>query len=292
MSAKTMSAIAEDYFYSINPLAKRIGEDISASKDSFEDLWSTCIEARNKAIDEAIIKPEVALKYASDSLEYTKDYPECYPKLRIQTGMKYMYDETGLTLRFKDEHSAPFSFMTQSQMNLDCLGQTSDINTKVISSFMSDASHFKNKCTIRDESLEDNYSPPSSQTSFYQTENYSDTIFSTEDRSSTLLSSCVDSEPSEGIFAKLINKTSLLKIQNTTDDDMENLVPQKRLSINSKVDDDKSQMNISFGTHLKSEDIESTALLDTPSSYSSYQSSQLNQESEIPKTGFEFLDNW
>lgn len=184
--------------------------------------------------------------------------------------------------------------MTQSQMNLDCVDQANDANAKFISSFMSDASHFKNQCTIRDDSLEENYSPPSSQASFYQTENYSDTIFSTEDRSSTILSSCIDSEPSEGIFAKLINKTSLLKIQNTSDDDMENLVPQKSSRMNNlKVgNDEKNQLNISFGSHLKSNDIESTALLDTPSSYSSYQSSQLNQEADIPKTGFEFLDNW
>ena len=49
-------------------------------------------------------------------------------------------------------------------------------------------------------------------------------------------------------------------------------------------------------SRTKSSDInESTALLETPSSYSSFQSSQLNQEEEertIPKTGFEFLDNW
>ena len=198
------------------------------------------------------------------------------------------------TLRWKDEHSAPFSFMTQSQMNLSCLDQPNETNPKIINSYISEISHFSNTCNIRnnDDSIEDNYSPPSSQISFYQTENYSDTIFSTED-CSTIRSSCIDSEASEGIFAKLINKTSLLKIQNSSDDDMENLVPQKNLRAAPKISgNDKNQMNISFGSHLKSTDIESTALLDTPSSYNSYQSSQLNQEPEIPKTGFEFLDNW
>lgn len=185
--------------------------------------------------------------------------------------------------------------MTQSQMNLDCLDQTNGANNKIMTSYISDTSHYTNSCNMRnaDDSMEDNYSPPSSQNSFYQTENYSDTIFSTEDCSSTLRSSCVDSETSEGVFAKLINKTSLLKIQNSSDDDMENLVAQKSLRMTSKAgSSNTSQMNISFGAHLKSGDMESAALLDTPSSYSSYQSSQLNQEADIPKTGFEFLDNW
>lgn len=102
MSAKTMSAIAEDYFYSINPLAKRIGEDVAATKDAYDGLWSTLsVEERNKAIDETIIQPEVALKYVSNGLDGSKDYPEYYPKLRIQTGMKYMYDETGLVRIYK-----------------------------------------------------------------------------------------------------------------------------------------------------------------------------------------------
>lgn len=182
-------------------------------------------------------------------------------------------------MRWKDEHSAPFSFMTQSQMNLGCPDQMND--SKIITSYISDKSHFTNSCSMRDDSLDDNYSSPSSQTSFYHTENYSGTIFSTEDGST---------ETSEGIFAKLINKTSLLKIQNSSDDDMENLVPQKTLRIIPKGSNDNDQLN--FGSHVKSSDIESVALLDTPSSYSSCQSSQLNQDPEIPKTGFEFLDNW
>lgn len=159
-------------------------------------------------------------------------------------------------------------------------------DSKIITSYISDKSHFTNSCSMRitDDSLEDNYSPPSSETSFYHTENYSDTIFSTEEGST---------ETSEGIFAKLINKTSLLKIQNGSDDDLENLVPQKILRIIPKSSNDSDQLN--FNSQLKSSDIESVALLDTPSSYSSYQSSQLNQDPldpEIPKTGFEFLDNW
>ncbi|KAJ8688392.1 hypothetical protein QAD02_024187 [Eretmocerus hayati] len=282
MTAKTLSVVAEDYFYSLSPLAKRIGEDVKATKEAYEGLWNTLSsDERNVAIDETIIQPEVALKYTTTELEPIKEYPDYYPKLRIQTGMKYVIDEIGSTMRWKDEHSAPFSFMTQSQMNLDCFDPGNNPDSKNIASYISDNSRFANTCNNKnDDSLEDNDSSPSSQTSFYHTENYSDTVFSTED-GSTIRSSCIDSEASGSMFNKLINKTSLLKIQNSSDDDMENLVSQK----NSRSTTKGNGLN-------QSSDIESTALLDTPSSYGSFQSSQLNQEPEIPKTGFEFLDNW
>lgn len=96
MSAKTLTALAEDYFYNINPLAKRIGDDVAATKEAYEGLWNTLsLEERNQAVDETIIQPEVALKYTSKNLEASSELPIYYPKLRIQTGMKYMIDETG-----------------------------------------------------------------------------------------------------------------------------------------------------------------------------------------------------
>lgn len=96
MSSGTLSARAEQYFYSINPLAQRIGQDITATKEAYEGLWNTLsISERNQAINETIITPEVALKYTLKKVEITKELPEWYPKLRIQTGMKYVIDETG-----------------------------------------------------------------------------------------------------------------------------------------------------------------------------------------------------
>lgn len=107
----TMNTIAEEYFYNINPLAQRIGEDVAATKEAYEGLWNTLsLSERNQAIDETIIQPEVALKYTinnennknNESRNYSgfndkKDTKSdsCYPKLRIQTGMKYVIDDTG-----------------------------------------------------------------------------------------------------------------------------------------------------------------------------------------------------
>lgn len=96
MSAKTVNSKAEDYFYSLNPLAQRIGADVNATKEAYEGLWNSLSTAeRNQAIDETIIQPEVALKYASKKLESSKELADYYPKLRIQTGLKYVIDETG-----------------------------------------------------------------------------------------------------------------------------------------------------------------------------------------------------
>ena len=96
MGTKTLSKLADEYFYSINPFAKRIGEDVAATKDAYEGLWNTLTpEEKNQAVNETIIQPEVALKYASKTLDNSKDYPDYYPKLMIQTGLKYIIDDTG-----------------------------------------------------------------------------------------------------------------------------------------------------------------------------------------------------
>ena len=96
MGTKAFNLTAEEYFYSINPLAQRIGEDVTATKEAYEGLWNTLsLSEQNQAIDETIIMPEVALKYASEKLENVKEMPNSYPKLCIQTGMKYIIDETG-----------------------------------------------------------------------------------------------------------------------------------------------------------------------------------------------------
>ncbi|XP_046831503.1 uncharacterized protein C1orf198-like [Vespa crabro] len=290
MSTGTLSSRAEKYFYSLSPLAQRIGEDITVTKEAYEGLWNTLsISERNQAINETIIQPEVALQYAVKEVELTKELPDWYPKLRIQTGMKYVIDETGSTLKWRDEHSAPFSFMTQSQMNLNLIDPNEDFTSKCLRSHFGESPHFSSPIKTQrnnTNSITDNYN--SNQTNRYQSECYSKSIFEDEP-CGNLRNSDIDTEHSESIFAKLINKTSLLKLQNNLEDDMESLVHDR--------DSDKSQSNTLVAiSRTKSSDInESTALLETPSSYSSFQSSQLNHEDEercIPKTGFEFLDNW
>ncbi|XP_044014297.1 uncharacterized protein C1orf198 homolog [Aphidius gifuensis] len=291
MSTKSMSSCADDYFFNINTLARRIGDDIESTKDAYEGLWSTLsLTEKNQAIDEIIIQPEVAIKYTIKNIDTcNKDLPEWYPKLRIQTGLKHVIDETGSTLRWRDEHSGPFSFMTRSQMNLSIL----DNSDKQINDYDQVSPHFTSPIKIDDSSFDcslTDYSPSSNQTSFYQSESYSDSVFKTNDTSKIN-----DNTTTSGnIFTKLMNKTSLSKNQN---DDMESLVPQRNIvkTLNKNVifTNNKNQINNNINARQKSGDInETTNLLDSSSSHSSFQSSQTTQDDGIPKTGFEFLDNW
>ncbi|KAG8231957.1 hypothetical protein J437_LFUL008877 [Ladona fulva] len=119
----SLCSIAEEYFNSINQLARRISADIQVKKEAYEEVWK-CLSRKEQrqVMDETIIHPEAVLKYAA----YPQDNPdyEYFPKLRLQTGEKYVVDEEGgkgVSLTWRDEHSAPFSWMTQSQLNLNVL---------------------------------------------------------------------------------------------------------------------------------------------------------------------------
>lgn len=173
-------------------------------------------------------------------------------------------------------------------MNLNLIDSNEDVKSRSMRTYFGESPHFSSPVkTQRNCSLSDSYSS-AHQVDCYPSDCYASDLFE-NDQCSDLLTNGTDSEHSDNIFAKLINKTSLLKLQSNIEDDMESLVRDS--------DTDKSQSNtLVVMSRTKSSDInESTALLETPSSYSSFQSSQLNQEEEersIPKTGFEFLDNW
>lgn len=189
--------------------------------------------------------------------------------------------------------------MTQSQMNLNLSDSPESPRVKPGGNYIGESSHFSSprvEGSSMESSLND-YSLPSNQLNFYQSDSYSDSVFKSVD-GGNMLNNCIGNENTGSIFTKLMNKTSLLKMpNNVTDDDTESLVPHKNIVIKSAQKNgnaSRNQMNINLnGSRPKSGDInESTALLETPSSYSSFQSSQTNQEDGIPKTGFEFLDNW
>lgn len=176
-------------------------------------------------------------------------------------------------------------------MNLSLIDSSEDMKSRSMRTHFGESPHFSSptKTQRNNCSLSDSYSS-AHQVSCYQSDCYTSNLFENDQCSDlSILTNEIDSEHSDNIFAKLINKTSLLKLQSNIEDDMESLVRDS--------DTDKSQSNTLVVTsRTKSTDInESTALLETPSSYSSFHSSQLNQEEEersIPKTGFEFLDNW
>ncbi|XP_053621902.1 uncharacterized protein C1orf198 homolog [Plodia interpunctella] len=122
-----LTAAAEDYFRTMNPLASKIHEDIVEAKNSYENIWETLTEKEKvEIINESIIKPEISLKYALlDNLEFDLDDPPvCKDDLMSffgrEHGTKLIQDENG---SYRDEHSAPFIYQTKSQLNLCILSE-------------------------------------------------------------------------------------------------------------------------------------------------------------------------
>lgn len=103
MSLKT---VADEYFSNLNPIASRLYTDLQETKSSYEELWKTLSEKEQQTIlSESIIKPEISIKYFTDVQETeSRKY-----------GVKVIFDDH---CSYRDEHSGPFTFRTQSQRDL------------------------------------------------------------------------------------------------------------------------------------------------------------------------------
>ncbi len=114
-----LGSSANEYFQSLNPIAKRICEDVQATRENYESAWNHLSEQeRTQVLDESLIYPDAVLKYSlliGD--EEQKSYPTSFPVLQISYGQKVLQDETGA--QWRDEHSAPFSWKTSSQLHID-----------------------------------------------------------------------------------------------------------------------------------------------------------------------------
>ncbi|XP_061727778.1 uncharacterized protein C1orf198 homolog [Cydia pomonella] len=122
-----LSAKAEDYFRTMNPLASKMHEDICEAKNSYENIWDTLTEKeKTEIINESIIKPEISLKYALlDTLEFDLDNPpvrkdDLMSFFGRDHGQRIIQDEN---TSYRDEHSAPFLYQTKSQLNLCVLSE-------------------------------------------------------------------------------------------------------------------------------------------------------------------------
>lgn len=101
---------ADAYFSNINPIAARIYADFQDTKNAYDCVWETLtFEEQTQVLNECIIKPEVTLQYNLKSS--SNSAKSCEP----QFGQKHIVDENG---SYRDEHSAPFSFKTTSQIDL------------------------------------------------------------------------------------------------------------------------------------------------------------------------------
>lgn len=88
----------EDYFSSLNPMAKRIVVDTETAKQSCGVKWNSMSYAdRCDVVTEAMVKAKVGDKYSY----YPQARPdvESFPKLGIRCGEKYVIDEEHQTKR-------------------------------------------------------------------------------------------------------------------------------------------------------------------------------------------------
>lgn len=128
---------ADSYFSSINSIASKIKADINEISSNYEHLWYEFKpQEQNDVINEQLIKPDIILKYiesmpssirskspdnSTPSKSYMYDGRNLSTFAKIKTGLKKNHDDvSGISIR--DEHSAPFSMKTKSQINLNIFG--------------------------------------------------------------------------------------------------------------------------------------------------------------------------
>lgn len=102
----SLKSVADEYFSNLNPTASRLYKDLQETKSSYEELWATLSEKEQQTIlSESIIKPEVCIKYCTGTSETENQ----------KYASKIVFDDH---CSYRDEHSGPFSFRTQSQRDL------------------------------------------------------------------------------------------------------------------------------------------------------------------------------
>lgn len=112
----------EEYFRGVSPLCRRLLDDMKAVRESWGDSWNNMsYQQQCRVLDQAIVDEATVRKY--DNGEEAGPECEYFPKLKLTTGQKVVCDENltarGFSCSWRDEHSAPFSWHTRSQMDLN-----------------------------------------------------------------------------------------------------------------------------------------------------------------------------
>ncbi|XP_045617793.2 uncharacterized protein [Procambarus clarkii] len=111
----------EDFFRGVSPLCRRMLDDMTAVREAYGDRWHRfSYQQQCRVLDQAIVDEATVLKYEAGGGE-GPDW-QYFPKLKLPTGQKVVCDENltarGFSCSWRDEHSAPFSWHTRSQMDL------------------------------------------------------------------------------------------------------------------------------------------------------------------------------
>ncbi|XP_026174357.1 uncharacterized protein C1orf198 homolog [Mastacembelus armatus] len=114
LDAHRMEEKKFEYFSSINSMAKKIMQEREKIKAKHGSSWEKMTpQEQDSAIDNWMMDPHIRARYAMHRVD--REEVVCYPKLLIQTGQKIVhFGEEDIT--WQDEHSAPFSWETKSQL--------------------------------------------------------------------------------------------------------------------------------------------------------------------------------
>ncbi|XP_028997330.1 uncharacterized protein C1orf198 homolog [Betta splendens] len=124
LDAHRMEEKKWEYFSSINSMAKKIMQEREKVKEQHGPSWEKMTpQEQDAAIDNWMMDPHIRARYAMHRVD--RDEVVCYPKLLIQTGQKIVHfgDED---ITWQDEHSAPFSWETKSQLDVSLTSGSAD----------------------------------------------------------------------------------------------------------------------------------------------------------------------
>ncbi|XP_010787329.1 uncharacterized protein C1orf198 homolog [Notothenia coriiceps] len=115
LSSHRMEEKKFEYFSSINSMARKIMQERKTIEEKHGPTWEKMThQEQDSAIDNEMMDPQIRARYAMHRVD--REEVLCYPKLLIQTGQKIVhFGEEDMT--WQDEHSAPFSWETKSQLD-------------------------------------------------------------------------------------------------------------------------------------------------------------------------------
>ncbi|XP_068610085.1 uncharacterized protein C1orf198 homolog [Brachionichthys hirsutus] len=113
-----------EYFSSINSMARKIMQERENIKAKHGSTWEKMSpQEQDSAIDNGMMDPHIRARYAMHRVD--REEVVCYPKLLIETGQKIVhFGEEDIT--WQDEHSAPFSWETKSQLEFSLTPSSAD----------------------------------------------------------------------------------------------------------------------------------------------------------------------
>ncbi|XP_072948641.1 uncharacterized protein C1orf198 homolog [Epargyreus clarus] len=284
-----LGAIADEYFRTMNPIASKIHEDVTEARNAYENIWDSLTEKEKvEIINETIIKPDIALKYALlDTLEFDLNDPpvrkdDLMSFFGREHATKVIQDEN---TTYRDEHSGPFLYQTKSQLNLCVLSEhrcSKDVRSSSPPPVMTELalSHSKVVSELKNALKSHDVLKP----------------YKEKDAERDLVSPT-------GFISKFIGNFK------SKDEERECLMPSAaqnqivassenffRTNFKSPQNDCKFEKDYRSSVIKSSSDLseENRGLLSSSqaSSGTDFQSTETLTETTLPKTGYDFLDNW